>query len=62
MPELKSVYVVDDEEKILELIKSYLLKEGYIVRTFKEGFSALKEFETNQPDMFIIDIMMPGMD
>jgi len=62
MPDIKTIYVVDDEEKILELIKSYLLKEGYIVRTFKDGFSALKEFETNQPDMFIIDVMMPGMD
>ena len=38
MPELKSIYVVDDEEKILELIKSYLLKDGYMVKTFKDGF------------------------
>lgn len=56
------IYVVDDEEKIRGLIKTYLIKEGYDVEVFSDGASAFQAFMTKQPDMLIIDIMMPGMD
>lgn len=56
------IYVVDDEERIRGLIKTYLVKEGYDVEVFNDGASAFQAFMTKQADMLIIDIMMPGMD
>jgi len=58
----KLIYIVDDEKKISELIASYLSKEGYSVKTFPAAESALTEFKLRPSDMFIIDIMLPGMD
>src|SRR5690242_15997205 len=56
------IYVVDDEQRIRELVKSYLLKEGYEVEIFSEGSSAFESFMRKPADMLVIDIMMPGMD
>jgi DNA-binding response OmpR family regulator len=58
----KLIYVVDDEQNIRELIKSYLLKEGFDVEVFDNGKSALGQFQKRKADMLIIDIMMQGMD
>lgn len=57
----KSIYVVDDEKNIRDIVRSYLEKEGYSVMEFENGEEALKTFYASAPDMFIIDIMMPGM-
>jgi DNA-binding response OmpR family regulator len=58
----KLIYVVDDEQKIRELIKAYLLKESYDVEVFPDGSIALESFIKKPADMLIIDIMMPEMD
>lgn len=58
----KLVYVADDEIKIRELIKTYLLKEGYEVEIFPDGRSVFDAFVKKPADMLIIDIMMPGLD
>lgn len=60
--ENKHIFVVDDEKNICELIKKYLIKEGYTVDVFHDGKSAYDAFITNPPDMFVIDVMMTGMD
>ena len=57
----KLIYVIDDESNIREIIRSYLEKEGYTVKEFEDGESTLKAVASGYPDMFIIDIMMPGM-
>jgi DNA-binding response OmpR family regulator len=57
----KVIYVVDDEKNIREIIRSYLEKESYNVMEFEDGESTLKALTSGYPDMFIIDIMMPGM-
>ena len=57
----KTIYVVDDETNIREIVRSYIEKEGYTVKEFECGEDALKAFATEMPDMLIIDIMMPGM-
>jgi len=59
MPKL--IYVVDDEKNIREIIRSYLEKENYTVKEFASGEEAFEAFNITQPDMLIIDIMMPGM-
>ena len=56
------IYIVDDEVQIRELLQSYLEKEGYEVCIFSSGVSALEAFDSRPCDLWIIDIMMPGMD
>jgi DNA-binding response OmpR family regulator len=58
----KLIYVVDDEQKIRELIKTYLQKEGYEVEAFADGGSAFECFQKVPADMLVIDITMPVMD
>ncbi|MGK7395245.1 MAG: response regulator transcription factor [Candidatus Cyclobacteriaceae bacterium M3_2C_046] len=56
------VLVVDDEEDILELLQYNLNKEGYDVKTVKEGHKAVEIAKTFVPDLVLLDIMMPGQD
>ncbi len=57
----KVIYICDDEENIRELIYSYLTREGYLVEAFEDGESLLKAFSQKEPDMIVMDIMMPGI-
>lgn len=57
-----TVYIVDDEKDILELVSEYLTQKGYSVKTFENGESFLKEFEKSEPDIVILDIMLPDID
>lgn len=56
------IYVVDDEQNIRELVKTYLMREGYEVEVFADGASAYESFVKRPADMLVTDIMMPGMD
>ncbi len=58
---MKRIFVVDDELNIRKLIKAYLEKEGYQVEVFDQGDLAFEAFQIMEPDMLVIDIMMPGM-
>jgi DNA-binding response OmpR family regulator len=58
----KLIYIADDEIKIQELIKMFLLKEGYEVESFSDGEALLRAFKEKQADMLLLDIMMPGLD
>lgn len=55
------ILVVDDETDILEMLKQYLSKEGYLVYTAENGKKALKLLE-KQPDLILLDVNMPDMD
>lgn len=61
MNELKKVLVVDDEDKILDVLKIYLEKAGYIVYVCTNGHEAIDVFEKNAPDILILDLMLPDM-
>lgn len=61
MLEEKKVLIVDDEYKIIEVIKSYLEKEGVIVFEAFDGKQALEIFERINPDLVILDLMLPDM-
>ena len=56
------VMIVDDEREIAELVGHYLANEGYQVRTFHDGQEALQSVEEEEPDLAILDVMLPGMD
>lgn len=58
----KRILVVDDEEHIVELIKFNLEKEGCNVTTANNGTDALKIAKEKQPDLILLDLMLPGID
>lgn len=57
-----SVLVVDDEPKILDVVTSFLEAEGYRVINAKNGNLALRLFDSTNPDLVILDIMLPDID
>ena len=56
------ILITDDDRSILELIRLYLEKEGYLCITAENGKEALNKFESEKPDLVILDIMMPEID
>ncbi len=58
---MKHVLVVDDEEDLLELLQYNLKKEGYDVKMTTSGEDALTMARTNQPDLIVLDLMLPGL-
>ena len=57
-----SVLIVDDEPSILQSLGGLLSDEGFEVTTATNGYEALKNIETDSPDLVLLDIWMPGMD
>ncbi|MDZ7844013.1 MAG: response regulator transcription factor [Anaerolineales bacterium] len=57
-----TILVIDDEPSILNLIQSYLQAENFEVLTARDGREGLTAAKTHQPDLVILDIMLPGMD
>jgi DNA-binding response OmpR family regulator len=58
----KLIYIADDEINICNIIKSFLVKEGFEVEIFDNGKSLFDAFSKKQADMLILDIMMPEID
>ncbi len=58
----KQILVVDDEERIRQSLNGILKDEGYEVQEAKDGAQALKQVESDSPDLVLLDIWMPGMD
>ena len=55
----RKVLIADDEPDILEILKYNLVNEGYQVITAKDGDEALEKARIFQPDLVVLDIMMP---
>lgn len=58
----EKILIVDDEEHILELIKFNLESKGYKVITAANGIDALKIAKSEQPNLILLDLMIPGID
>ena len=58
----RNILVVEDDNNISNLIKMYLDKEGFDVRIAGDGGKALEEFQKKEPDLILLDIMLPVMD
>ena len=57
-----SVLIVEDDRNIAELLQLYLEKEGYAVTVAHDGAQGLSKFRAIQPDLVLLDVMMPVMD
>ena len=55
------ILVVDDEKKITRVLKAYLERENYFVITAHDGPEALRLARTEEPDLIILDLMLPGL-
>ncbi len=58
----ETILIVDDEEDIIELIKYNLKNEGYAILTAMTGEQAIKIAKASQPDLIVLDLMLPGID
>ncbi len=56
------VLVVDDDRRTVELIRLYLVKDGYRVFTAYDGLKALEAAREKKPDLIVLDVMLPGLD
>ena len=58
----QKILIIDDDNNIAELISLYLTKECFETKIVNDGEQALKEFQTFQPDLLLLDLMLPGID
>ena len=58
----QKILIVDDDENIAELISLYLTKECFDTKIVYNGEDALSAFETYQPNLILLDLMLPGID
>jgi DNA-binding response OmpR family regulator len=56
------VLVIDDEPEITEIVEAFLVEAGFVVKVENDSQKALMSAETFNPDLILLDIMMPGAD
>jgi len=59
---MKTILVVDDEPKIVQLVRDYLESSGFGVLVARDGKSALSTARTQKPDLIVLDLGLPGLD
>lgn len=57
----RQIMLVDDESGMLDLVGLILQRQGLSVLKVKDAFTALALLESSNPDLFVLDVMMPGM-
>ena len=57
-----TILVVDDEPRIVQLVRDYLEHGGFTVLTASDGQSALRAARTGRPDLVVLDLSLPGLD
>ena len=62
MPGSTRILIVDDEKTIREVVGRYLKNEGFAVSEAADGYQALDLLEKEEPDLMILDLMLPGID
>ncbi len=60
--EFMNILIVEDEAEIAQLIQLYLEKEGFTCRLCRDGITAMQIFQELQPDLIVLDLMIPGLD
>lgn len=55
------ILLVDDEKRIIEVLEAYLVREGYEIYSADNGIDALKKAKTVEPDLIILDLMLPDI-
>lgn len=58
---MQKILIVDDEKRITEVLEAYLVREGYEIHTADNGIDALKKAKSLNPDLMILDLMLPDI-
>lgn len=58
----QKILIVDDDNNIAELISLYLIKECFDTLIVNDGESAIREFDSFEPNLILLDLMLPGID
>jgi len=58
----KTILIIEDDSNIRELLRLYLTQEGYKIETAQDGLEGLRAFKAREPDLILLDLMMPVMD
>ena len=61
-PPSPTILVVDDEQRLRDLVRGYLEHEGFDVLAAADGFAALDLARQHAPDVVVLDLMLPGLD
>ena len=56
------ILVVEDEPMVAEVVQRYLRRDGHEVQVVRDGNAALETFDQFQPDLIVLDVMLPGID
>jgi two-component system alkaline phosphatase synthesis response regulator PhoP len=59
---MQTILVVDDEPKITQLVRDYLERAGFAVRSARDGREAVMRARTDRPDLIVLDLGLPGLD
>ena len=62
MKDNNTILMIDDDKNMCRIVSLYLEKEGFTVETVNDGAEGLKRFLELQPEMVLLDIMLPSMD
>jgi DNA-binding response OmpR family regulator len=62
MPSVARILVVDDEPKIVQLVRDYLERAGFAVSTARDGNEALMRAHQERPELIVLDLGLPGLD
>jgi DNA-binding response OmpR family regulator len=62
MPSVARILVVDDEPKIVQLVRDYLERAGFAVSTARDGNEALMRAHQERPDLIVLDLGLPALD
>ena len=62
MAENATILIVEDEARLAEILEDYLKREGYRTERAKDGLRALELWRAAQPDMVLLDVMLPELD
>ncbi|WP_333004547.1 response regulator [Vibrio coralliilyticus] len=62
MSSLQSLFIVEDDVKLRSMLEEYFVKQDFEVTTFEDGSSAVDAIVEQQPDLLLLDLMLPGMD
>jgi DNA-binding response OmpR family regulator len=62
MPDSRPILVVDDDAKIVRLVRTYLERDGFPVVTAGDGAAALDAIERHRPRLVVLDLMLPELD
>ena len=57
----KNILIVEDDADAAEVLEAYLRRENYTVRVAADGLSGLEQAERWQPDLILLDVMLPGL-